>query len=534
MSSPAGEATWTGTGRLIGHALRRDRTLVAVWVLVLVGVCFASAAATGSLYPRESDRVAAAEAINASPAVVALYGPVLDVRSEGELAMTKMTVLYAVLVALLLLVVVRRHTRGEEEGGQAELLGGTAVGRDAALGSAVAVGVLLSVVVGLLAALADVTGGLAPEGSLAFGASWAGIGLVATGLTAVACQLSASARTSASLAGAGIGALFVLRAVGDTGASWVSWLSPFGWSTRLHAWSDPRWPVLLLYAGTAAALVATAHALRSRRDLGSGLLAARPGPRSGSPRLGGPLALAVRQLGTSLVAWTTATALLGLVLGSVAPGVGSMLDSAGTRAMIERLGGRGALEDTLLAAELSLVAVVVTCFAVSVVAQGGTDERDGRTEQVLATAASRSVSLGATVVVAFLGAAWLLLVTGLTVGLGVGVASSGPGSGLLSILAAALAQVPSVWLVTALAVAAYTLGSRWAVAGWALVAGFLTLGQLGELLRLPRWLVELSPYVHAPRMPAQPFEPVTASWLTVLTVVVLLAAWRRYRVRDIG
>ena len=534
MSATTRTASWTGTGRLLGHALRRDRTLVAVWVLVLVGVCLASAAATGTLYPRESDRVAAAEAINASPAVVALYGPVLDVRSEGELAMTKLTVLYAVGVALLLLVVVRRHTRGEEESGRAELLGGTAVGRDASLGSAVALGALVSLVVGLLAALADVAGGLPAQGSLAFGASWAGIGLVATGLTAAACQLSASARTCASVAGAGLGVLFVLRAVGDTGAGWVSWLSPFGWSTRLRAWSDPRWPVLLLYVGSAAVLVAGAHVLRSRRDLGSGLLPARPGPAHGAPRLADALALALRQHGTALVGWTTATALLGLVLGSVAPGVGALLESDAARAMIERLGGQGALQDTLLAAELSVVAVVVSCFAVSVVSHGGADERDGRTEQVLATATSRSTSLRATVVVAFLGSAWLLLVTGLAIGLGVGVASSGPGSGLPGILAAALAQVPSVWLVAALAVAAYTLGSRWAVAGWALVAGFLTLGQLGELLRLPRWLVEASPYVHAPRMPAQPFDPAAATWLTALAAVVLLGSWLRYRVRDIG
>ena len=68
--------------------------------------------------------MAAAEAINASPAIVALYGPILDVHSLGELAMTKMTVIYAVFVAIMFLVLVRRHTRVEEENGQTELVGG--------------------------------------------------------------------------------------------------------------------------------------------------------------------------------------------------------------------------------------------------------------------------------------------------------------------------------------------------------------------------------------------------------------------------
>ena len=62
----------------------------------------------------------AAQAINASPGIVALYGPILDVHSIGELAMTKMTVLYAVFVAIMMLFVVRRHTRG----GRGERTGG--------------------------------------------------------------------------------------------------------------------------------------------------------------------------------------------------------------------------------------------------------------------------------------------------------------------------------------------------------------------------------------------------------------------------
>ncbi len=222
---------YTGTGRMAANAVRRDRVLAGVWTLVLVGVCYASAAATESLYPNVADRVSAATAINASPAVVALYGPIEDVRSLGEVSMTKMTVLYAVFVALLFLVLVRRHTRTEEETGQAELLGGTVVGRDAMLAAAVVESAAIAVVVGLLAALADIAGGLPVTGSLAFGASWTGIGLVSIGLTAVACQLSASSRTCAAFAGGALGALFLVRAVGDTSAPWLSWLSPFGWST---------------------------------------------------------------------------------------------------------------------------------------------------------------------------------------------------------------------------------------------------------------------------------------------------------------
>jgi polyether ionophore transport system permease protein len=527
-------SAWTGAGPLALVALRRDRLVVAVWSLVLLAVCYASAAATGSLYPTVASRVAAATAINTSPAVVALYGPIVDVRSTGELSMTKMTVLYAVFVALLFLVLVRRHTRMEEETGQAELLGGTAIGYAAPLAAAVAASSGVALVLGALAGLVDIAGGLPVAGSLAFGASWAGVGLVSIGLTAVACQLSASSRTCAAIAGGAIGALFLLRAVGDTSVGWLSWLSPFGWSTQLHAWSGTRWWVLLLYVVSAALLVALAQALRSRRDLGAGMLAPRPGPATGSPRLADALALSIRLHGPMVAAWTVATAAMSLVLGSIAPNIGSMLDSPAARDMMERLGGRGALEDTLIAAELSIVAVVVTCFAIAVVGHGGADERDGRTEQVLATATSRSRSLVATLAVALVGATWLLVVTGVAVTLGYGAAAGDLGGTFGRILPAALAQAPAVWLVTAIAAAAYTLRSRWAALGWAFLVAFLTVGQLGELLRLPRWVIDLSPYVHVPKMPVEAFTPGPSLVLTGIAAALLVGSWLRYRTRDIG
>ncbi|MBO9520959.1 MAG: ABC transporter permease [Nocardioidaceae bacterium] len=516
-----------GVRPLAWQAVRRDRLMLALWTLALVGVCYASAAATESLYPTTAEQVRAAEAINDSPAIVALYGPILDVHSLGELAMTKLTVLYAVILSVLFVILVRRHTRVEEESGRTELVGGTAVGRDAPLVAAVVEAAVVALGIGLLAGLADLGGGLPVAGSLAFGASWAGIGLVAVGVTAVACQLSASARTCAAIAAGAVGVLYLLRAVGDTSAAWVSWLSPFGWSTQLRAWSGPRWWVLVLYVVLAAVLVGVAHLLRQRRDLGSGLLAARPGPADGSPRLGDAVALAVRVHAPSLAVWSCAVAGLAVVFGAIAPGIGDLLDSDPAREMIERLGGVGVLEETLLAAILSILAVVFTCFALTVVGHGGSDEQDGRTEQVLATATSRSRTFAATLVVALGGSLWLLVVAGVGLALGYG-------QDFGALLGAALAQAPAVWLVAALAALAWAWRSAGTIAGWVLLGLFLTLGQLGELLGLPDWVLGLSPYTHVPAMPVEPFAPAPFTVLTLLTALVLTLAWTRYRTRDIG
>jgi ABC-2 type transport system permease protein len=519
--------SWAGTWLVVRHALRRDRLLVAIWVALLVLVVYASAAATGTVYKTTADQVDAARAINDNPAVVALYGPILDVHSLGELAMTKVTVLYTVILALMFVVVVRRHTRSDEESGHAELLAGTAIGRDTLLAAALVEGVVISAGVGVLAAVADIAGGLPVTGSVGFGATWVGIGLVAVALTALCCQLAASSRTCFGIAGAALAALYLMRAVGDVGAGWLSWLTPFGWNTRFSAWSEPRWWLLGLYVALAAALAAGAQLLRARRDLGSGLFPARPGPAHGSPRLADVLALTWRVQRPALVGWSVGVLALGTVMGAIAPGVGDLLDTDAGRKLIESIGGTGTLEDALLAAVLSISAVVITCFGITVLTRGSTDEQDGRTEQVLATATSRSRAILAAFLVALVGVAWLLALTGLATGIGLGRDIGG-------LVEAGLGQLPAVWLVLGLAALLYAVRSRWAVVAWGLLGLFLVLGQIGSLLDLPGWVTGLSPFEHVPAMPVESFRATPALAMTAIAAGCLVAAWWRFRSRDIG
>lgn len=517
-------STTAGWQLLLRLALRRDRVLAGVWIAVLVMMSVASAAATPSLYADQADRVHAAEALNASPAIVALYGPVLDVTSAGELAMTKMTVLYAVFVAVLFIVVVRRHTRVEEESGRSELVGGTAVGRNAPLAAVAVETLLLAVALGALTAVGNTVGGLPAAGSVAFGALWAGTGLVAAGIAAVTAQVSASARTCAGFAAGTIGVLFVLRAAGDTGPQWLSWLSPLGWNTQVGAYADPRWWLLAGYPALAAVLGAGAVTLRARRDLGSGLLAARPGPATGSPRLADAFALALRTSGTTLLLWMLAAGVMGVVFGMIAPGVGDLLGSGTAQSIIDELGGE------LVAAILSVIAVVLTYFAATVVAHTSRDESDGRAELVLATGTSRNAWFGAVLVVALAGTALLLAVTGL--GLWVGyVAADGPGIG--NLLVAALAWVPAAWVVGALAVLSLAWGTRWAVLAWVWPAAFMVLALMGDLLELPAWVSDLSPYSHVPAVPSDAWSWGSAASLSAVAAGLLLVAWWRFGERDI-
>ena len=526
--------TLTGTWGLARFELRRDRVLASVWLFLLFMMCYASAAATDTLYPSDAQRATAAELINSSPVTVAIYGPILDVHSLGEIAMTKTTVLYAMFVMGLGLVLVRRHTRTEEESGRQELLAATLVGRDAPLASALVEATIVMLALGLLAAVGNIAGGLPVGGSLLFGASWFGSGLVGIGIAAVAVQLAASTRTCAMIGSAAIGVVFLTRAVGDTAVSWLSWLSPLGWNTQLRAWSDPRWWVLLLYPALTAALLGLAVALRARRDLAGGLVAERPGPAAGSPRLRDVLALTFRLHTHALLGWTIGAAVMGGVFGSIVPNLGSLFESATGKRLLALLGGNGAIEDAMLAGIMSVVAFVITGFAITVTVHGGTDEADGRTDEVLATATPRSLSFAAVAIVALAGATWLLLVTGVAAGLGYGAGGGGLDNTFGRTLGAALAPAPALWLTAAIALLCLAFGSRWALLGWGVLAFFVTVGLVGELLSLPGWVVGLSPYQHAPLVPSEPIAWGAELTLAGMALLVMALAWLTYRNRDIG
>ncbi|MGH3460909.1 MAG: ABC transporter permease, partial [Kribbellaceae bacterium] len=156
----------TGTAALTRLALRRDRIVLPVWTAIFVLLAIGSAQASVEVFPDEASRIKAAEAINNSPALIAMYGRVYDVTSLGEVSMIKLKGLYALFLAVLAFFTVVRHTRANEESGRLELVGAGVVGRYAALTAALVVTCGTGIVIGLLTALGLTAVGLPPAGSI--------------------------------------------------------------------------------------------------------------------------------------------------------------------------------------------------------------------------------------------------------------------------------------------------------------------------------------------------------------------------------
>jgi ABC-2 type transport system permease protein len=527
----------TGTGTLIRAALRRDRVLVPSWLAVFVAMAASSAVATVDLYPSVAERMAAADAVNNSQALVAMYGRVYDPSSIGAISMIKMGGIGAVFVAMLAVVLTVRHTRADEETGRLELVGGTVTGRNAPLAAALAVVALTNVVLALLTALTLTASGLPVEGSFAFGAAWAGVGLAFAAVTAVVAQLTTSARTATSMSATVLAVVYVLRAVGDTaspsGPRWLTWLSPIGWGQQFRPYAGNRWWVLLITLGFAVLAVAGAFALVAQRDLGTGMLPPRPGRPTAPPLLRTPLALAWRLQRAALLGWAVGFLLLGAVLGTIVSDIGGFLNSPTARDFIRALGGEKALTDAFLALELSIAGVIAAAYGIQAVLRLRAEEVELRAEPVLAAAVGRLRWAVSHVVVAVAGPFVLMLCVGVGAGFAHAARVGDPGQGG-RVVAGALVQLPAAWVLVAIGLAAYGVSPRLAPVGWVALTAFLLLGEFGTLLGLSQWVMDLSPFAHTPRLPGAPFSALPLVVLTLLAAALGAAGLAALRRRDIA
>jgi ABC-2 type transport system permease protein len=532
---------FTGTGRLFRLAVRRDRVVGTAWVLGLLAFAYSQAASIVSLYPTQADldRLArTATGIGANPAVVALQGPAYDASTYGGATAWQVVTPGVLLIGLMSILLLTRHTRQEEETGRAELVSSGVVGRHAWLAAGLLYVLAVNVVLAVLSALGYLSQGLPAAGSFTLAAVCGLCGLVFAGVAAICAQLTEYARPANGMALAVLGAAFLLRAVGDTATelSWLSWLSPIGWAERFQPFAGDRWGVLVLPVAALVVLVAAAAVLLVRRDFGAGVLATGLGPASAPSWLHSPLGLAWRLQRGALAGWTVGAAVAGLSFGVIAQDMAQFAASdPETAKMLASLGGAGSITDIYLAAILSWIGMLAAGYAVQATLRLRAEEAEQRAEPVLATAASRVGWAGSHLLVAAGGAAVVLATGGALAGLAHGLRSGDVAGQLGRVLGAALVQLPAVWVMAAIGAVLFGLAPRLVVgATWAILAVVLAITVFGEPLRFSRWVQDLSPFAHLPRLPAADFVAAPLVWLLAAAALLAAAGLAAFRRRDLA
>lgn len=532
----AGGSALTGTGALLRFNLRRDRIRIPVWLAALTLGTLWPAAAFPELYATAAERQAAGDTMN-SPAGLAFTGPAhyLSDYNYGSMLSHQMLGFMVIMVGLMSVLMVARHTRTEEETGRAELVRAAVVGRHAQLAAALILTVAVNIALALLLTLSLGSLGLDGvtwDGSLLYGAAHAAAGITFAGVAAVTVQITQHSRGASGMGLAIVGAAYLVRAAGDSADSGLSWASPIGWAQQTFAYLDNRWWPLLLNLSAAAALAAIGFALSVRRDLGAGLRATRRGRPEASRALTTPFGFALRLHRGMLIGFAVGMAVLGMSYGPFLGDVEEMFQDVEvfTEAMAQ-LGG-ATFVDSFIAMIMTVIAIVAAIYVVITTLRPRSEENSGRAEPVVATGLSRTGWLGSHLTVALLGGPVMILLAGLTL-----AATGAPTvdeSGLFGeIVAASAAYIPALWVTAGLAVALVGWFPRASALAWLVVVYGGVVGYFGTILQFPDWMNNLSPFGHIPRIPVEDFSWAPLLILTAIAAGLIAVGLYGFRRRDL-
>jgi ABC-2 type transport system permease protein len=517
---------FTGVASLLRLALRRDRVRLSVWIALLTTMMVYAPNTVKLAYPEEAQRLARVNLLK-TPAGMMLGGPMFGGNETDLGAMMANELMLTLIVAasILAITTVIRHTRAEEESGIAELVLSSVVGRYARTYAALILVGGVNAVLAVTMTLAMASTGFRIVDTAAMCLGITGVAVVFGAVAAVTAQLWRQARTATGAAMATLAVAALVRGIGDVinnSGSALSWFSPIAWAQQMRPFVDLRWWPLALLVALAIALMALAAWLESRRQYDDGNIPST-GEKPNARPITGVLGLHLTLQRGQTLGWTVGLFLGGLAFGSMTK---SLLDAAKDNPLLARaLTAQGT--DSVHTTMTQFLAAAATAYVVSAVLRVYNDEESGLGEPVLAGAVSRWRWLLTAVASALLGSIVLMFFAGLGNGLGAGITVGEPET-ISRLTLAGLAYVPALAVIAG--VAALAVAARHTWIGWLAVTFVVTSLYLGVLLRLPHWLIDLSP---VGRTTAPSHYPVGA--LTVMVVVAaaltLLAGWI-YRSRD--
>ena len=514
---------------LLALTWRTTRRRLIGWILTIATILVGTAAGIVGLYPTAADRAAYAATVGRSAATAALNGRGHDLDTLGGITAYEFG-----FIASLALPIVAGHlaihlTRGQEDRGLLDLLTATPVDRRQPLSTAVALVTATIATAGIIGGAGLAAVGLPIGGSLAYALSLALLMWLFAGVGFVAGQVATNGRTAHALLLATVGVTYLARAVIDGRSLDAAWLTPTGWLAEVRPFGPIAWwPLVALAVG---GLVATAGAryLAAGRDLGAGLLAARPGPASAPSWVRSVATLTHRLTRGSLLGWCLGAAAWGTAMGLLAPEMRSLVESNPT--LVEALGGEGAVIDLLVAMGLLVTALLTAGALLQWVTVVTAEESSGRLAAITAAPVARARWWRWSLVVVSTQAAIVLAVGAGAQAVGMGLAGSGWSPSLLSDGAGYL---PPVLVVGLLAAAGHGLRPGGVAVGWVALGWVTVIALLGETLGLPQAVRDTSPFELVGRVPVEPVSAWTVTALAATALGLAIAGQEAFARRDLA
>ena len=517
--------------------MKRERIQIPLWLLGIIGFTLIIPPAYAEVFPTEIERLGMAETMS-NPAMIAMVGPIFDSGNYtiGAMFSQAMLLFIGIIVALMNIFFVVRHTRADEENGRSELIRSLPTGRLSGLISTLMVSTGVNLILGLFLGLGLYflkIEGMDLNGSLLFGAVLSATGIMFASFTALFAQLSKNTRTVLSYSFSFLGLAYLMRAVGDVGQNFLTWISPLGLVLQAQVYVNNYWWPVGLVIIMAIIVAGIALYLNKLRDLGDGFINERPGREKASIILQSYGGLTFKLVKTTICSWVIAMFLIGVSYGAIFGDLESFF--AGNEMLQQILAESGqefSMAEQFLPILMVISAIVATIPTLTLVLRVIGEEKKNRIEQVLSRNVSRTTILGSYVFSGFVTS----IIAVLAAVLGLYLASSAVMENPMSkavLLKAGLVYLPAIWMMLGIAVVLVGFFQKyvnwiWLYLGYAFIATYL-----GGILDLPEWMLRISPFGGIPQIPIEEMSWRPLVFLSGIAVVLTIIGFVGFKKRDI-
>jgi len=531
------QGRFKNTLKLTKFYFKREWLPALIWIAIIVAMSILVAVIFTDLYGTPEERLGMAETMS-NPAMVAMVGPVFGIDSYTDGMMyAQMMLLFSIMaIAVMNIFLVVRHTRRDEENGRIELIRSLPVGRLSNLGSTMivcaTVNLAMALILGLGLALLNIES-MDFAGCILYGAIMGISGLFFGSVTAVFAQISSTARGAVSFALIYMGADYLIRAIGDVGGNFLSYISPLGMSLRTQIfYTNDWWPVIVL-AILSLILIGVALYLNSIRDLGAGLVAAKLGRSTAKKSLLSTTGLTLRLLRPAITGWAVVVIMMGVSYGSIFGDIETFLGDSELLQQVFLNNDKFTFAEQFMTTLVIISAVLVTVPTLIFMLRIRAEEKQGRLENIYAMKISRTKVFTNYLVVALIGSIVLAFLFGATLWVASAASMDDP-IAFTTMISAVLSFVPAIWVMVGGATLLIGFLPKFSNLIWAFLGAFFFVIYIGRLLGMPEWLIEATPFGAVPQIPVEDFNIIPLLILTAIAAVMIAVSYIGYRRRDIN
>lgn len=511
--------------------VKNDFYKIIIWLVSIIGITLMTAYLYPSMYETQESIQSYAN-ISMNPAMKGLIGGSYPVEAFNHAVIfsQEMLLFTAIAIAVMNIYFSIKFTKVAEEDGIIELVNSKPVSRFSYLTSSIILTLLLNFIIFITIAVGliiiDIPGSTIIS-SITYGLILSLIGIVFSGIGFISSKLYNNSSSSFTFSYLMLLIFYIIRAVGDVVEDTVSLFSPLGWLTKVQVFYNNNLIYILLLFLFSIILYIISFYLFKKVDYASGIYNSNYGKPSASPFLKSSFGLIFRLEKIQIFVWTFSLFILTAAFGAVFDEFEVFLEMD----IIKQFFGNNTtnFSETIITYIIKIIALFGLIPSLVIILKLTKEESKAYLDNIY----SRNYSRIKYFINHILFAIFISVVMQIIIMLGIYVTG---GEFILSVMSFSklleiiLSYLPAIWIVLSLATLLISLGKTYTKYIW-IYFGFLFIGlYLEEILKLPKWLMNLSSFYHVNTTGS---NILSSSIMIIISVILFSVSLLIYKKRDI-